>query len=351
MAPSLDPIDPRQASTGPRTTAGKEVSRRNSARHFLSGSGAVIPEEDIAEVERRAASYVGDLGIVTDLGRDLARQMAVMSVRMDRCASHEFLAIAHNRRHAIDRHDDDRQDQADRLFLALGEDPRINLRRLKRMPEGCDLLIEAWVGLRVELIKPRPRWTEWHRERAENLTGNRSDDNPYTAIGDLSQEIWGATLGPLEEDDTIEAAAKAKARARMIERIDAEVARLEAHVQALDHETLEIDRLEAPARAAFEDTKAATLARRYEAEASRRYFKLMAQIRQIEAEAAERPAAPVAPPIPPPRSFREFPRQEAYAPIGGFGGSTSRVGLDETGQDGAFVTASVGGFQASMPRG
>ena len=337
MTSSHDPIDPTRTATGPRTTAGKEASRRNSGRHFLSGSGAVIPEEDVAEVERRAKAYVGDLGVTTDLGRDLARLMAVMAVRMDHLANHESVAIAHNRRQAIDRHDDARHDEADRLFQALGEDPRGHLRKLKRMPEGCELLVEAWVGLRVELVKPRPRWTEWHRERAENLTGNRSDHNPYTAIGDLSAEVWGEARGPLDEDDAAEAASKAHGRARMIERIDAEIAALEAHMKTLDHEALELDRLEAPDRAVFDDSLSATLARRYEAEASRRFFKLMAQIRQIEAEAA----APVAPPAPPPRSFREFPRQESFAPIGGFGGSTSADGIDQSGQAGAFAMVAV----------
>ena len=333
------------SATGPRTTSGKEASRRNSATHHLSGSGRVIPEGDLDEVERRAGSYVRDLDVKTDVGRDLARQMAVMSVRMDRCAQHESMAIAHNLRHAIDRHDDTREDEADRLFAALGEDPRGNLRRLKRMPEGVDRLVEAWKGLRAELTrKTRPRWTAWHREQAENLTGNRLDHNPYTEIGDLTEEIWGSPSGPLDEDDPVEEAAKAKARARMIERIDGEVARLEAHRESLDHAMLELDRQEAPDRAIFDDSKAAQLARRYEAEASRRYFKLLAQLKQAEAESAERtPVAATPVPAGPSStygSFRVPPRQESYSPIGGFGGSPSPADHGEDGRDGAFAMMS-----------
>jgi sirohydrochlorin ferrochelatase len=330
------------SATGPRSTTGKEASRRNSTVHGLSGSGRVIPEGDVAEVDRRASSYIRDLDVRTDIGRDLARLLAIMAFRMDQCARHEAMAIAHGRRHAIDRHDDARQDEADRLFAALGEDPRGNLRRLKRMPEGVDLLVEAWQGLRAELTRePRPRWTPWHREQAENLTGNRSDHNPYTEIGDLSDEIQGPASGPLDEDDPVEEAAKAKARARMTERIDAEIAALVAHRKTLDHAMLDLDRQEAPDRAIFDDSKAAQLARRYEAEASRRYFKLLAQLRQAEAEAAER--APVAatpvPPSPssPYGSFRVPPRQEPYAPIGGFGGPTSPAHFEEDGEYGAFA--------------
>ena len=349
MITAHDPIDSTRTATGPRTAAGKEISRRNSMSHGLSGSGAVIPEEDVAEVNRRAASFVRDLGVTTELGRDLVRQMAVMSVRMDRCTSHEFMSVAHNRRGAIDCHDDARQDEADRLFEALGDDPAVHLRKLRRMPEGCDRLIEAWKSLRGELTRPRPRWTAWHRDRAEHLTGNRPEHNPYTPIADLSEAIWGDSQGPLDEDDHAEEASKAKGRARMIERIDAELAALEAHITTLDHDSLELDRLESPDRAMFDDSKAATLARRYEAEASRRYFKLLARVREVEAEAAERPPAP-APTAPlqhfppaPPRSFRETPRQEPYAPIGGFGGPASRFGVNQPGQDGAFAMTATGG--------
>ena len=330
------------SATGPRSTSGKEVSRRNSTTHGLSGSGRVIAERDLDEVERRADGYVRDHDVRTDTGRDLARQMAVMSVRMDRCAQHESMAIAHNSRHAIDRHDDARHDEADRLFAALGEDLAPNLRRLKRMPEGIDLLVETWRHLRAELTRrPRPRWTAWHREQAENLTGNRPDRNPYTEIGDLSEAIGGPASGVLDEDDPVEEAAKAKARAGMIERIDGEIAALQAHRASLDHAMLELDRQEAPGRALFDDSKAAQLARRYEAEASRRYFKLLAQLRQVEAEAAARPelaATPIpANPSPPDGSFRVPPRQEPYAPLGGFGGPHSPADSDEDGRDGAFA--------------
>jgi hypothetical protein len=203
------------------------------------------------------------------------------------------------------------------------------------MPEGVRLLIEAWQGLRVELTKPKPRWTACHRERAENLTGHRSDHNPYSEIGDLSDEIWGPASGPLEEEGCAEEAAKAKGRARMIERIDAEVAALEAHDRTLDRAMLELDRREAPDRATFDDSKAATLARRYEAEASRRFFKLLDQLKKAEAEAAERPmeaattalsmtSAPSvsfrAPAAAASVSFREGEPYEVHKPVAEYGG-------------------------------
>ena len=337
------------SATGPKSTSGKEASRRNSTTHGLSGSGRIVAEGDVDEVDRRTSSYVRDFDVRTDVGRDLARLMAIMALRMDHCAKHESMAIAHARRHAIDRHDDARQDEADRLFAALGEDPRGNLRRLKRMPEGVDRLIEAWQGLRAELArKARPRWTAWHREHAEHLTGNRPEHNPYTEIGDLSDEVWGSPSGPLDEDNPAEEAAKAKGRAKMIERIDREIAALQAHRASLDHAMLDLDRREAPGRALFDDSKAACLARRYEAEASRRYFKLLAQLKQAEAEAAERtPVAATPVPASPSStygSFRVPPRQEPYAPIGGFGGSSSPADHGEDGKDGAFVTMADGGL-------
>jgi hypothetical protein len=81
-------------STGPKTPEGKEVSRRNSFKHGLTGAGIVLPNEDVAEVEERLKSYREDLQPVGQVAEDLARRAAVLSVRLDRCVSHETASIA-----------------------------------------------------------------------------------------------------------------------------------------------------------------------------------------------------------------------------------------------------------------
>ena len=89
----------------------------------------------------------------------------------------------------------------------------------------------------------------------------------------------------------------------MAERIDEAVAELEAHRETLDLESIELDRAEAGDVAWFDPSREATLARRYESEAQRHFFKTLNELRRVEAEAAERPAAepgPAAEPDPAP---------------------------------------------------
>ena len=87
-------------SCGPRTTAGKEQSRRNALKHGMTGEGIILPVEDAAEVERLQRSFEAELQPSGDLGRTLVRRMALMSVRMDRCVDHETASLSERIRQA-----------------------------------------------------------------------------------------------------------------------------------------------------------------------------------------------------------------------------------------------------------
>jgi hypothetical protein len=138
----------------------------------------------------------------------------------------------------------------------------------------------------------------------------------------LSRGVWGDFEalahhegGQLEDD-----ARQAWARTKLIERIDAEVAALEIHRDTLDFELIELDRSEAGARALFDPSREATLARRYESESRRAFFKALKEFRQAEAEFAERTeSAPAAAPAPPPAP----PEADPSEPLGSFREETS----------------------------
>ena len=104
------------------------------------------------------------------------------------------------------------------------------------------------------------------------------------------------------------------ARARMLELIDERVEALERHAETIDLTPIELDRAEASERALFDPSKEATLARRYEAEAMRGFYKALKELRQVEAEFAARPAPAPAPPPPPPLAS---PREMDPPPSGG----------------------------------
>ncbi len=94
-------------------------------------------------------------------------------------------------------------------------------------------------------------------------------------INVLSKASWGdfGDLGIPEDDDVDDNIRKAEARGLLVEVVDAEIAALEAHYETLDFETIDLDRAQAPDIALFDPSREASLARRYESEASRGFFK------------------------------------------------------------------------------
>jgi hypothetical protein len=236
----------------------------------------------------------------TAAGTILITQIAWLSVRMERAAEQETAATAMRVRHAAEGFDEERIEAAERLFGTLDENPRQVLRQLMRSPEGVERLIDAWTELRADLaIDPEPEWTAEQLERAANLMGLKARHARGSRLGALSRAYWGdfAALGDGDGAGLDDIFRKAWAREQLFEQIDAEIAGLEAHYETLDFETLAIDRAEAGARALFDDSKSAGLARRYESEARRGFFRALKEFRQIEAEfAAQAESTPTPPP-------------------------------------------------------
>ncbi len=80
-------------STGPKTAEGKEQSRRNALKHGLTGAGIVLPEGDAAEVKRRAIAFEKELEPTGEVGLAIVRRAALNSVRMERAADQQTVAL------------------------------------------------------------------------------------------------------------------------------------------------------------------------------------------------------------------------------------------------------------------
>ena len=279
-------------SKGPTSEHGKSISRRNSLKHGLTGEGIVLPEGDQAEVESRFDALRDELQPQSILGTMLIRKIATFSVRSERAAEREADArtprlpsgsatpssvrrgTRRTRRHA--------------LIAALFDSPSGAVRNLRRMPEGIDRLLDAWQILRRDLDREGPhRLERVQMARAVTLTGVRSERSHDTRIGDLSNALWGEfhNLTALEGGDLDNEARRNWARAALLELVDAQIAELVAHKGTLDLDRIEQDRREAPARAKFDDSKQASLARRYEADSDRGFYKALKELRQVEAQA------------------------------------------------------------------
>ena len=234
-------------STGPRTQAGKGQSRLNACTHRLTAVVA-LDDEDAIEVERRTEALTREMAPETELGAILVRKIAVTSVVSERATRQEFFASAERVRHAAERFDEARRDRAGAILDALHEDPRGNLRRLRAMPEGVELLIGAWRDLRSSLARPeKPVWTAAELVKGANLLGFRDDDARGSRLGDLSRGVWGDFGGLTEAEggDLEEGRRQAWSRARVVDLIDRSIAELEEHARTLDADLIAIDRAEA----------------------------------------------------------------------------------------------------------
>ncbi len=279
-----------QKSTGPKTVEGKERSCQNSRKHGLTGQGLVLSEHDQAEVDRRDQALQSELAPSTVLGAILVRQLAMLSVRIERGSRQEFAAVAEQIRHADERFDQDRADRAEVEFAGLADDPRRTVARLRKTTEGIDLLITAWHDLRSDLTRTKhPIWTPAHFTRLGNLLGLPGEKLARTRLDAISKAAWGflAELEPEERTSMESEARKAWARNHLIERIDAALKDLEDERATLDTSAIALDRAEARDRALFDPSKAATLARRYESESRRCFFRTLHEFRQVEADSVD----------------------------------------------------------------
>jgi len=261
----------------------------------------VLAESDRLEIARRTEALQAELQPVSEAGQILVRQMASLSVRVERASEQESAAIAHHVRHAVDDFDEERIEAADRLFEGLEADLRNNLRKLRKSPEGVDRMIEEWQDLRLDLtMEPAPEWSESHLERAARLLGLKARHARGCRLGALSRGFWGdfEAMGEFDGGELDPGFRKDWARVALIEQIDAEIADLETHRATLDHETIELDRAEAGARSLFDPSRPASLARRYETEARRGFFKALKELRLVEAEVAATAEPSPVPPTP-----------------------------------------------------
>src|SRR6185437_15412203 len=157
-------------STGPVTDQGKQQSRRNALRHGLAGAGVVLPDDEEHAVARRAEDWAAFLDPAGDRDDWLVEQVALESVRLDRCQHQERARRAADAARAEVAWDDDRRIDAEALAAGLAKKPALLRRKLEMTTQGCDLLIERWHGL-LGLLQSGAPWDGARRSLALDLLG------------------------------------------------------------------------------------------------------------------------------------------------------------------------------------
>ncbi len=274
-------------STGPRTAAGKERSRRNGLKHGLTGAGIVVPDEDVAAIQGRFDALEAELIAGSELGRILVHRVALLSVRLERSARHEAAAIGERMRSAEADFDEGRSAEVDRLMSRIASEPASVARRLIRTPEGIDRMVASYGDLKHDLIRDNGfYWSDAHQERAENLMGRYVYDYRISRVRALSEAIAGrfGFLGERDGAGLDDVPRQGWARAEMVRLIDAEVDRLRGLRDSFDRETIELDRAGSAARALFDASPEAILARKYEAASERGLFRSLREFRALDDE-------------------------------------------------------------------
>jgi hypothetical protein len=253
----------------------------------LRGDTIAVPTEDPREFDRRLDALDAELAPRSELARQLVIRVALLTVRLDRSAEQEAKAIAHRMRRAREEFDDARLAEAEHLHSWIANEPATNARRLRRSLEGLDILISKMEALRTSLVRPQGcRWDLAYCDQLLNLMGMRISDSPMPRARVLTEAIQGqfkhlddADGAGLDPQRRMEWALR-----ELVDLIDAETARLKDLLTRFDREAIELDREDAVARALFDHSKEAILARKYEASTERGLYRALREFNQLQAK-------------------------------------------------------------------
>ena len=158
-------------STGPKTEAGREESRKNALKHGLSGAGVVLPDEEAEAIRDRLAKWAPATPS-GDYRRDwLVKRVVIESVRIDRCTQHEMMVReVLSRRAGTALWDDDRRLAAVILGDRLAKRPDRVAKQLRQTSQGCDWLLQRWEALGSALMN-EGGWDGARRSTALDLLG------------------------------------------------------------------------------------------------------------------------------------------------------------------------------------
>src|SRR4051812_45711066 len=159
-------------STGPRTVEGKQRSRANALKHGLCA--AVVVAEDAKLVQQRASDWFDALKPQNEFQSWLVDEIAIISLRIDRCERMERRARDVKAMRAELCWEDDRRLDAVRLGGLLSKRPDEVVEELRRTPQGCEWLMTRWAML-AHMADVKGSWTPEQSRMAFDLLGTPTE--------------------------------------------------------------------------------------------------------------------------------------------------------------------------------
>ncbi len=192
-----------QKSTGPRTEAGKAISRLNGLTHGCAAATAVLPGENAEELQARVETWFEELDARSDTERTLVETAVHAAWRVERCRKAENAALSKKVLLAGEAFDADLFAKLKHLTgttSALVNDGQGTVYELRSFSLGCRWLIEQWENIGRGIIQ-NGRLDESQIFDLLQLQGLRPTghlDSPVTGLW-LSYAL-ASHLGPRKAD-------------------------------------------------------------------------------------------------------------------------------------------------------
>ena len=183
-------------SSGP-SPQGRLRSRLNALKHGLTGAGIALPNEDVAEIDRRSNALHDELRPHSEVARLLVGRVAFLSVRLDRCQRLDTAMLSRRVRFAEAEFDEARVGRVHGYVSEIDLDPAASVRGLRMMPEGVAWLISNLDQLRGDLTHEDE--TAWGMTQCANLhalMGVPNGDGRVTRLPDAQRHRPGLLRPP-----------------------------------------------------------------------------------------------------------------------------------------------------------
>ena len=136
-------------STGPRTQAGKDNSRKNAMKHGLRAKILALPNEDPAQIAERAEFWNDYYKPQSPAALHLVNECVQATILSDRVHQYHHFALSRQIRGAGKACERAREYEVKGLNLLMNDDPRDAVRLLKHSGYGIRSLMMRWELLRV----------------------------------------------------------------------------------------------------------------------------------------------------------------------------------------------------------
>ena len=170
---NTDEPTPAPSAGGPKTPEGKQRSRRNALKHGLRAK-VLIPDEMIDDVMNRTTDFAKEFRPTTTYQEWLVGEIALATVRIDRCAALSIVDLQRRTNNAEPCWDLDRRRDVAALGAGLKRDPARVLPALEATRHGVNWLIEHWDGL-AQVLVSLGDWDDEQRRLALDLLGTPAE--------------------------------------------------------------------------------------------------------------------------------------------------------------------------------